>query len=110
MLRSLKKSARKLREEMSENYVTDIPKEEYPYGMKLHLDNDTLKAMKIDVDEWESGEDVIIMAKATIKYKSKSADDDDVERQDMSIQVTDIEMKSVGGISLLNMRMAGKEY
>ena len=94
------------------DYMTETPmdyEEEYPYGLRINLDKDSLKKLKLDVDEFEIDEPVVIMAKAEVKSLSKS-DDASGERQDMSLQITDMDIKSVGGISLLNLKMAGKDY
>lgn len=105
-LRSLKKAVK----------VADKPDvcvsedhEEYPYGLRLNMNNETLTKLKINIDDFDIGDSVMIVAKADIKSKSESDDTEYGENQDMSLQITDMDVKSIGGMSMLDIKMNNHE-
>jgi len=62
---------------------------QYPYGLKLDLDNESLDKMDIDLSEFDVGDNAMIMAK--VKVSSKSIDKydyDTKERKRISLQIT----------------------
>ena len=63
--------------------------EEYPYGLEIRLEKESLKKLGIDVDDIAIGRKVIIeaTAKVTNLNKSISASNDS---SSMSIQITDM--------------------
>ncbi len=62
---------------------------EYPYGLKIELDNESLDKMDIDLSEFDVGDNVMIMAKAKISSKSIDKNEgDDKERKRMAFQIT----------------------
>jgi hypothetical protein len=64
--------------------------DEYPYGLRLSLDNEQLTKLE-DVNHCEVGEEVLIMAKGTVTTKSAN------DRQDgKSERRVEIQIKSIG--------------
>jgi len=75
-----------------QNEPTEIQKEEYPYGLRLNLDNDSLKKLGITTLP-EVGSYMILMAKIEVLSISENQHEGDEElRRDISIQITDMEL------------------
>ncbi len=62
---------------------------EYPYGLKIELDNESFDKMDIDLSEFDVGDNVMLMAKAKISSQAIDKNDyDNKERKRMSLQIT----------------------
>ena len=67
---------------------------EYPYGLKLHLDNMVIERLGIEkIPDVESAMEVKAMA--YVCYTSESSDEEMGENRAMSLQITDLEIKPV---------------
>ena len=62
----------------------------YPYGLRLELNDESMK--KLGLEELpEVGETMMLMAKVVVERVSQN-DTKDGKRQDMSLQITDMEI------------------
>lgn len=85
-LTSLKrKPKRSLRSAKTEVVAMDQP--EYPYGLELHLDKDTISKLQIDVKNTNVGDTVHFSAKAKVKSISQN-DYAGGSEKNVSIQIT----------------------
>ena len=67
-------------------------REEYPYGLRLNLDNDSLKKLSIKTLP-EVGSYMTLTAKVEVSSISENQHEGDEElRRDMSLQITDMEL------------------
>lgn len=105
-LRSLKKAV-KVKDRPEE--VTDYEEEKYPYGTRIDLNDESLKALKIKIDDFEIGESVMVVGKAEVIRISKSASKD-YDNKTLELQITDMDVKSIGGLSLTQMKMSDHDY
>lgn len=71
---------------------------EYPYGLRLELDDDALAKLGINVLP-SVGSPVIIQARATIVSTSSDTTQDGKQRQRASVQITDMDMQVGDGKS-----------
>ena len=60
--------------------------EEYPYGLEIRLEKETLKKLGIDVDDIAIGRKLIVEAIAKVTNLNKSLNDS----SSMSLQITDM--------------------
>ena len=90
---SLKRD-KKAVEEKATDMPVDVNQDEYPYGLRITLDGDTLKKLGIDdATKHDVDEPGMLHAKYLIKRVSKSKDDygnNKTESQSIEIQLTDI--------------------
>lgn len=66
---------------------------QYPYGLEIRLDKDTLKKLGISIDDFSIEDGVMIHAQGFVKSLSKSSCENS-DNEDMSIQLTDIALNS----------------
>jgi len=73
---------------------TDNPKSnkpEYPYGLRLDLNNEELDKLGIDLADFNQGDEVMIVASCSVVGKSESVSDFDKDvRQSLTLQVEKI--------------------
>lgn len=86
----------------------DIDEEPYPYGTRLNLDQRSMQALKMNIEDFEIGEIVMVMGRAEVVSMSQRASKDS-DNQDMSLQITDMDVKTIGGLSLMALKLAGNE-
>lgn len=65
---------------------------EYPYGLTVHLDELSMK--KLGTDLKEVGSECVFSATSKVTSVSQSEDEDSGSRQSMTLQITDMEIKS----------------
>ena len=80
------------KKDMSEVSILDRPN--YPCGLKLHLDPETVK--KLEMDKPSVGERVKVIAMAEIDTISKASGRGDVSGFSITIQITDMEIDKKG--------------
>lgn len=83
------KSSKKKNEEMK---LAEYPKEQYPYGLKIYLDNDTLKKLGIQ-ETLEIGTELILHAKVEV-CSASMRETDQGSNYSMDLQITDMELSS----------------
>ena len=93
-LKSMKLSKAE-REDRSPEIASDA-QEEYPWGLRLNLDDDTVT--KLGTPALRAGDEVMVMAKATVKDVSSHESDDSGEEINisMSLQITDMAVEEAG--------------
>lgn len=73
-----------------------MPQEQYPYGLRLHLDTEQLE--QLGVDKLPAvGTEVTIVAKATVNNVHESTTDGSAGKQayrSVGLQITDLALKS----------------
>lgn len=69
--------------------VVSESKEEYPWGLRITLNNEELLKLGIDVTSFTVGETVGLTAKAKVTDLS-SSEDDHGTRQNISLQITSL--------------------
>ena len=78
----------------------EAPKDEYPYGLRVTLDQDTLKKLGISdaIGDYDIDDTVTISAKCLVKSVSKSKDDygKENESERMELQITDLSIEKGG--------------
>jgi len=82
-LRSLKKSM------VNELKTVEAEQPEYPYGLTIDLDNDTIKKMGLDVTKFSVEDEIQIVAKAFISRVS-SEKTGEGSNDSLCIQLTDM--------------------
>ena len=77
------------KEQRDQDKCCDVTPREYPWGLQLSLDADTLD--RLDLGELKVGEEVLVSAIATVK-SVRSFEDDDTDGVDtsMELQITDL--------------------
>ena len=68
----------------------------YPYGLCLHLDQDSVKKLGLSVDPKMVKQDVLLTAKAYVKRVEKSADEQET-RAFLDLQITDLAVELASG-------------
>jgi hypothetical protein len=86
--------------------VPDAP--EYPYGLALHLDQDSLKKLGVKVDPAMVKQEVGLHAKGYIKRVEKSADEQET-RVFVDIQITDLAVETGPGQPAAEDRLYGPD-
>lgn len=104
-LKSLKMPKEKLRRQMT---VEEPERPRYPWGTKLTLDKATLKKLDLKVDNFEIGDTVMVMGKAKITELIKNISESN-ENERIELQITDMDIKARGGLSINGLKLAGKE-
>lgn len=66
--------------------ATDGP--EYPWGLSLSLDNDSLKKLGLSADDFSTGTQMGIIAKVEVKRVSSEDVDGDEPRESVTLQIT----------------------
>lgn len=86
-MKSLKVDKKKDAKSSVAGLVLSSENREYPYGLRLDLNDDTLKKLKMSVQDFSVGDEVLIKAKATVTNLGQ--DEDDGDR--LSLQITDMD-------------------
>lgn len=87
------KSMKLSKTEKQINEVAMDSRPEYPYGLSISLDNDSLD--KLDLKSLPGvGTEMVLEAKVKVTSASVSEYEGDGERKNMSLQITDMELKS----------------
>lgn len=82
----------------SEPKETEIDKPEYPYGLSINLDNESLK--KLGMEELpQVGDTMMVMAKVEVRSVS-SYDTTEGDDKNVSLQITEMVAKPKEGKSL----------
>ena len=69
--------------------------EEYPYGLEIRLENESLKKLDLDVDDIAIGRKVTIEATAKVTNLNKSISEEN-NNSSMSFQITDMAVSVKG--------------
>lgn len=79
------------------NYESiEVESPEYPYGLSIYLDNDSLKKLGKTAADFSVGEDLSIVA--TVKVKSISSNQGHSGNKDsVDLQITDLEFTDSSG-------------
>lgn len=85
-LKSMKIS---LEEKKEQSAPSVLEREQYPYGLVLHFDEETFKKLGLE-DKPEIGQKFAIMGLGEVKSLDQSKGIDDVPRMTMSFQITDV--------------------
>jgi len=79
----------------------------YPWGLRLDLEDETLKKLGIDVSELSSGSEVTLRGKAMISGISVN-DSDGKKRSSLSLQITHLELPVEGDFAAAFKARAAK--
>jgi hypothetical protein len=88
---SMKKKKLTDKERKSE-MVADYPRDEYPYGLRIDLNEESLKRLKLSAANFKVKEEFVIYAK--VKTSSVSSRDSDVRgsNDNVELQITGLDM------------------
>ena len=87
--------------------VAEVPyeeKERYPYGLQISLETEDLKKLGLDAKDFEVQEKIKFTCKAEITNLSEHKEQPDRTRQNMNIQITDLEFNTLAGLSLKQLK------
>lgn len=101
---NMKRKAKKTKGPTAEMTYGDEDRDKYPYGLRINLETEELKKLGIDVKEFEVGEKVKFTCKAEITNLAEHKEYPDKVRQDMNIQITDLEFNLLAGLSLKQLK------
>lgn len=73
-------------------YPMDMPKEDYPYGLRLHLDDESLKKLALE-NLPELGTEMKLTAVVVVKGKSMS-EHENHKHKNLELQITEMDLKS----------------
>ena len=79
-------------------------RERYPYGLQVNLESEELKKLGLNVTDFEVTEKVKFTCKAEITGLHSNKNEPNNERQNMNIQITDIEFNTLAGLSLKQLK------
>ena len=65
----------------------------FPWGLKVDLNNVSIKKLGVDVSKYVVGEEVTIIAKSKIERLSQAANSTGGENQSMTLQITNLQLK-----------------
>ena len=83
----------KINREKNEDSPVDVKENEYPYGLKLNLDNDSIK--KLDLKALpEVGTVMTLTATVEVVDRSESEYTGDKVHKNLGLQITDMELGS----------------
>jgi hypothetical protein len=85
----MKMSKKEAKEQNSGPSIAESP--QYPYGLSISLDNDTLEKLKLG-DSVEVGDEVAIVAKAKVTSKSGYETMVGGAENSLCLQITDLEV------------------
>lgn len=87
------KSELKLREAMSQPAIAEVPEgPQYPYGLEIQLNKDSLSKLGIKVSDYETGDSFTIEARVEVRSVSTSKGSYG-SSQDMTLQITDMALE-----------------
>lgn len=105
-MKSLKMSRKEREARQKEMMEAPIDDTYYPYGTRLHLDDETVA--KLGLPNMRAGEEVTISAKAKVSSVSSSENEKDSKpRVSMDFQITDMEVSKPSSDSERAERMFG---
>jgi|CXWL01.1.fsa_nt_gi hypothetical protein len=105
-MKSMKMSAAESEKSMPA-VAMDAPKDRYPYGLTLNLDQDTLEKLGIELPE--VGEEVKITAIAKVTSCHASESEGGVKNSSCGLQITDMEVGQESSVSEIASRLYAKE-
>ncbi len=91
-MKSMAISAEEKKEMVAQSVVSSTPK--YPYGLKLHIDEETYEKLGIQGTP-AVGQKIMILAQAEICDVHMNKYEGDVGELSMSVQITDMDVKPV---------------
>ena len=83
---------RKSKKERDDTCCDISDDEEYPWGLRINLDDESMEKLGIDLKD--VGDVCVFSATAVVTNVSQSAGDNG-EHKDMSLQITDMEIKPI---------------
>lgn len=83
------KMEKKQAEQMGDTVKSDTP--EYPYGLKIHLDNECLKRLALE-ELPEIGEEMMLVAKVQVTDVHQSERQGEGPYMSVGLQITDMEL------------------
>ena len=88
---SMKVTKSEAKEKRMETSISEEP--EYPWGLNIRLDNDSLDKLKVD-NLPEVGKEIMVMAKCVVSDVSQNQSLDGEKRRNVSLQITDMALAS----------------
>lgn len=77
------------REDQYPKASASVDEPSYPYGLTLHLDDAVIKKLGLG-DMPDAGDNIVVLAKATVSSVSENEQAGGGKRRSMSIQITDL--------------------
>ena len=99
MIRKPKKTKRSTTPELSYDQ-----QERYPYGLQVSLESEELKKLGLDVKDYEVQEKIKLVCRAEVTGLHSNKNEPNEDRQSMHIQITDIEISNLAGLSLKQLK------
>ena len=78
------------KEKETTNEVIPVENQEYPWGLGIILENDTLDKLDVKISDYKVGEEVIIEAKCKITRISQSSREKGKADKCIDLQITDM--------------------
>lgn len=75
--------------------ISSTEREDYPYGLSISLDAETIKKLGLSED-LQVGDVVELRAKAKVRSMSQSSSEEGGENRDLSLQITDLCVEDEG--------------
>lgn len=88
-LKSMAITAEERKEKMKEYESKEVSEYEYPYGLRLHLDNDAIEKLGMG-DLPEVGAEKMLMAKVKVCEVAKNEREDGSSVKRVELQITDL--------------------
>jgi hypothetical protein len=71
-------------------------REEYPYGLRLSLDADSLKKLGMTVDDFNLDDKIVVTGLAKVESLNKRSALQGTDYEDVSLQITDLYLVKKG--------------
>jgi len=91
-LQSMKRTKKEKKEYEETMAVDSMEGEDYPYGLRIRLEKESLESLGLDVDDFSIGGKVDLVCEAEVVSLSESVNENN-SHADVSLQITDLAMK-----------------
>lgn len=88
-LTSMKRSPAEIKETAA---PVDPASDEYPYGLRLSLEDEDIKRLDLDLSDLRAGSSVRLTAKATVRRFSVSDEDERGKNHSLELQITHMDL------------------